>query len=60
MPTEKDAISGVCHPWYVSVAMGKPDSRFSGRGEKPQVGPKIDTAYPQPEKFFLANVRRLV
>ena len=39
---------------------GQAGLSFSGRGEKPQVGPKIDTAYPQPEKFFLANVRRLV
>ena len=33
---------------------------FVARDGKSQVGPKINTAYPQDRKFFLANGRRMV
>ena len=38
---------------------GQAEFSFSGLGGKPQVGPKINTAYPQPEKFFSCKFEAL-
>jgi hypothetical protein len=53
VPTEKAAISGACLGWCISEVAGAPQPRILGQGRKPQVGPNINTAYPQPKSFFL-------
>ena len=49
------ASDGVSLRWWARRSRA-----FRDECRKPQVGPKINTGYPQAEKFFLANAGRLV
>ena len=59
-PTEKAAISGACLRWYERPRRVRRSRAFRDKAANQQVGPKINTAYPQAEKFLLANAGRLV
>jgi hypothetical protein len=52
-PLKKLRFQGLASDGVSLEVAGAPQPHILGQGRKPQVGPNINTAYPQPKSFFL-------